>query len=109
VLRTGTRAFVAPAGTLALGAGQDLGGEQEGDLPAPDATLAPTLTDAVIASVMHSEGYVTSAVLAPGATTFGRGGQFPGFDSNTFAPLRIATDTGGDAFIEPEDMTGSPR
>jgi hypothetical protein len=93
VLRTGARVFVAPTGTAALGAPQDLGGVQEGDLAEPDARLIPTLRGEVIASLMRSEGNETTAVLPAGSGSFGERQQYSSLNPDAGRPVPVATDT----------------
>lgn len=99
VLRTGARVFVAPGATTTFGASQDLGGMQEGDLAAPDARLIATLKGDVIASVMHSDGNETIAVLPAGSSGFGDPHQYPSLNPDAGQPVAVASDPQGSAFL----------
>jgi hypothetical protein len=99
VLRTGARVFVTPAGSATFGAPQDLGGKQEDHLLEPDARLVPTSKGELIASVLHSEGFETTAVLPAGGTSFGSEQEYPSFDPFAGQPVTVAADTQGNAFL----------
>jgi hypothetical protein len=99
VLRTAARVFVAPAGTPTFGAPQDLGGVQEFDLLEPDARLIATLKGEVIASVMHSEGNETTAVLTAGSGSFRESQQYPSLNPDAGQPVPVASDPQGNAFL----------
>lgn len=99
VLRSGARVFVAPAGSSTFGPPQDLGGVQEDHLLEPDASLLATLTGEVIASVMHTEGDESTAVLPAGSGSFGDSQQYPSLNPNAGQPVPMASDPQGNAFL----------